>query len=313
MSAIFYVFLFASVSHIAVSLLFPKGQVVSFWYKNKISLNEGDTSECSSSINSTNIFNDIKMKMLEIKATSMTADGSAVDYPTVKKSASFAQYVDLVKELKAVDLAQLSASAKKAALINIYNSLIVHAILEGLLDLNGGTVARLKLYASASYQIGQYLFSLNEIENGLLRLNRKSAVPMTFRPFRKENDPRRKLMMDELDPRIHFALNCGAKSCPPIGVYSPDPEELDEQLALATESFLDDSVFFDATTKTITLSMLFNWYKNDFGNNDEEVIEWVKTHASPELRGKLQTFQNSLKGDQPKISFSAYDWNLNSL
>jgi hypothetical protein len=64
-------------------------------------------------------------------------------------------------------------------------------------------------------------FSLNEIENGLLRGNRVSAVPFTSVPFRKLNDQRRKLML-EVDARIHFALNCGAKSCPPISVYLED-------------------------------------------------------------------------------------------
>ena len=40
----------------------------------------------------------------------------------------------------------------------------------------------------------------------------------------------------ELDPRIHFTLNCGATSCPPIRVYSAP--NLDSQLNRAAASFL---------------------------------------------------------------------------
>jgi hypothetical protein len=31
--------------------------------------------------------------------------------------------------------------------------------------------------------------------------------------------------LQPVDPRIHFALNCGAASCPPIRVYTPDKLE----------------------------------------------------------------------------------------
>ena len=48
-------------------------------------------------------------------------------------------------------------------------------------------------------------------------------------------DERACLALD-LDPRIHFGLNCGAKSCPPIRVYSPT--NLDSQLNRAAASFL---------------------------------------------------------------------------
>ena len=45
------------------------------------------------------------------------------------------------------------------------------------------------------------------------------------------------------DPRIHFALNCGAVSCPPIAVY--EGESLDEQLDIATEGFLEGNTIVD--------------------------------------------------------------------
>ena len=60
-----------------------------------------------------------------------------------------------------------------------------------------------------------------------------------------------------LDPRIHFALNCGANSCPPIGVYSG--KSLKRQLEMASQSFLGSSTVVNHDTATVTLSKLLLW------------------------------------------------------
>ena len=70
-------------------------------------------------------------------------------------------------------------------------------------------------------------------------------------------------MVDRLDWRIHFALNCGAQSCPPIAFYKVD--QLDAQLDLATSSFLQSETSIDHDRKTIHLSKLFRWFAADFG------------------------------------------------
>ena len=99
----------------------------------------------------------------------MSEDGTSVNYESAKISKSFQEYIELVKNLKSISLRDLSISEKKSFLINIYNCLILHAIINGLLDVSGGTLARMKLYATAAYNIGGNIYSLNEIENGLLR------------------------------------------------------------------------------------------------------------------------------------------------
>ena len=44
---------------------------------------------------------------------------------------------------------------------------------------------------------------------------------MFSKPF-GSSDPRLKVALTEHEPLIHFALVCGAKSCPPIKTYSAD-------------------------------------------------------------------------------------------
>ena len=101
-------------------------------------------------------------------------------------------------------------------------------MVEGLLkaSFGGETLSRLKFYAKSSYNIGGFAFNLNDIENGVLRANRVSAVPMTSIPF-GPSDPRLQISLKVVDPRIHFALNCGAQSWPPcIKLWGPELSSL---------------------------------------------------------------------------------------
>jgi hypothetical protein len=157
--------------------------------------------------------------------------------------------------------------------------------------------------------IGQYPYSLNDIENGLLRRNSRSAVPMTSAQFGRD-DPRLAFMMDEVDPRIHFALNCGAQSCPPISVYAGEQDKLDKQLDLATKGFLNQSVEFNAQTSTITLSQLFQWYRVDFGKSDDEVLAFVKAKSSAETQKAFAEFEEACKNKT--IVYAPYNWAMNT-
>ena len=69
--------------------------------------------------------------------------------------------------------------------------------------------------------------------------------------------------MTNIDFRIHFALNCGAKSCPPIAFYTVD--KLEEQLELAGALFLNEDTRIDAQRKEAHISRLFLWFLKDFG------------------------------------------------
>ena len=76
-----------------------------------------------------------------------------------------------------------------------------------------------QFFNTISYIIGGHSYSLNDIENGILRANRK-AIGALKKPFGK-NDPRLAVALSEPEPKVHFGLVCGAKSCPPIKTYTP--------------------------------------------------------------------------------------------
>lgn len=151
-----------------------------------------------------------------IYASFLNDEGTRVDYDGIKKSEVFATYEKLAQQLQRVNIAELDENGKLAFFINIYNALIIHGQVR--LGIPPSFLARLRFFASTSYIIGGYAFSLDEIENGVLRANRRSPAAI-FKPFSK-GDGRLEFAMKQNEPLIHFALVCGAKSCPPIKCYT---------------------------------------------------------------------------------------------
>lgn len=84
------------------------------------------------------------------------------------------------------------------------------------------------------------------------------------------NDPRTKYTMKRCDPRVHFALNCAARSSPQIAIYSST--NLEKALNMATASYCNAETDVRMKNKEILLSKFFLWYKSDFGRSDMEVL-----------------------------------------
>ena len=72
-------------------------------------------------------------------------------------------------------------------------------------------------------------------------------------------DPRRRLALKRFDERVHFALNCGAKSCPPVKKYTA--EAINEELRLAAMAFCEqeDNVSVDEENSVLKLSKILDW------------------------------------------------------
>ena len=73
------------------------------------------------------------------------------------------------------------------------------------------TFKSLDLFYRHAYKVGGLVFTLDEMEHGVLRCNRGHPSNPGIPTFQDENDPRRDLALKHFDPRIHFALNCGGK------------------------------------------------------------------------------------------------------
>ncbi|XP_045158695.2 uncharacterized protein LOC123524512 isoform X2 [Mercenaria mercenaria] len=249
---------------------------------------------------------DLRKLILKIYSSYLSADGKKVNYNGIGKSSEFEQYVRLAKELVRVQIVEATREEKLAFFINVYNAQVIHANVTMGPPVN--LWQRYKFFNTVRYIIGGHQYSLQDIENGVLRANRK-GMGMLMKPF-GSSDPRLKVALETPEPLIHFALVCGAKSCPPIKTYSA--EGIYEQLNLAAESFLEgeDGCQVDMSKRTIKLSQILKWYSVDFGKNKDEVVDWVHKHL-PDSEKKTQVGE-LLQSKNYKLSHMPYDWGINS-
>ncbi|XP_053295572.1 uncharacterized protein zgc:152951 [Pleuronectes platessa] len=243
--------------------------------------------------------------ILKLFSEHLSADGKSVDYNGMSSNPAFKRYSELAIQLQRVELLSLSREEKLAFFINTYNALVIH----GFLRLGAPTNmwSRYRFFNYVSYLIGGEVFTLQDIENGVLRGNKKGLAQFR-RPF-SNTDPRLQVALPNAEPLIHFALNCGAKGCPPIKTYSP--QDIDSQLRISAEAFLenDDGCVVDSGKREVRLSQIFKWYKADFGGTDENLLKWVLEHmgASP----KKTSLQGVMSEGKTKVTFLPYDWSSN--
>lgn len=205
-----------------------------------------------------------------------------------------------------IHLANFLFLRKQAFGINLYNLMIKFAFIKvgaGNSDLN-----RLTFFNSVAFRVGPHIYNFQDWENGFLRQNRKAPYALSFQ-FAKD-DPRQSLMVKTVEPRMHFALNCGAQSCPPVNHYTSG--NLDYELKLAAASFCesDANVSFDSEKMELRISKIFAWYKQDFVNNPKEYPEVLSKLLMGAKKDKLERMIDDAyrAGQTIKISYLRYDW-----
>ncbi len=252
-----------------------------------------------------------------------SADGTRVSYKSMASSEEFLQYIHLSSRLQDVSLSSLQdlpSSVRFSLFSNVYNGMIVHA--NCVLGCPDDTPAARQHFFSgesgAAYDIAGLRFTPDDIEHGILRANTRHpyATPEGRNSFWSAGDPRTSLSVDNLDPRVHFVLNCGAASCPPIKVLGEDPEPA---LASATAAYLSGDnlrittkVGISGERKTVvTLPKLLFWYSCDFGENDEAVIHTLIRLLGEHSESAAQ-LQSALTRGDVAIEYLDYDWTANS-
>uniref|UniRef100_A0A8C1KD43 Zgc:152951 n=1 Tax=Cyprinus carpio TaxID=7962 RepID=A0A8C1KD43_CYPCA len=227
---------------------------------------------------------------LKLYSDHLSEDGKTVDYKAMSRSLCFERYCDLAVQLQRVELLSLSREEKLAFFasggnVKCSQFLCIWSVV-------------LQFFNYVSYFIGGEVFTLQDIENGVLRGNRKGVAQL------------HEVALPDVEPLIHFALNCGAKGCPSIKTYTP--QDIDSQLCSAAEAFLenDDSCGIDSVGREVKLSQIFKWYKADFGGTDEKLLNWVFDHMGASQ--KKRTLQALLSEGKVKVSYLPYDWSINS-
>ncbi len=103
------------------------------------------------------------------------------------------------------------------------------------------------------------------------------------------------------DARVHFALNCASRSCPPLLGKPFDPATLDEDLDILVRSFINTNpmgVVLEPGGRRVRLSKIFDWYADDFGGKGGRVA-FVNRYREKPIPNDAE------------VEFMDYNWGLN--
>jgi len=198
-------------------------------------------------------------------------------------------------QLAALDSKPLSESlsttrAKTAFWLNLYNGCLHSTLAENPDQLE----SRWRFFRRDCITVADTGLSPNDIEHGLLRNSMASwgfgYIPRLFlSPFERTH------RVETVDPRIHFALNCGASSCPLVRLY--DAETLEETLEEATSTYLRDTVEYDGEANEVHVPRVCWWYRGDFGGKAGTLDLLHRTGVVP-------------PGRNPQLRYQDWDWSL---
>jgi hypothetical protein len=224
--------------------------------------------------------------------TSVLADhvrDGRVRYAALREDPRFTAYIELLSA-SAPDL--LRSNEATAFWINAYNAFTLKVVadnypVESITDLSTGPMAIAYVFKTSVWDrefvpIGGKVYSLNMIEHDILR-------------------PRG-------DARIHFALVCAARSCPPLRAEAYNAVRLDEQLDDQGRIFIRDTRHnrVDLDRGEVTLSRIFDWYAGDFESEAGSVLRYVARYLPDSLGRQILEREGDLT-----ITHMEYDWRLN--
>lgn len=244
--------------------------------------------------NALNVLKDLNLAFAGVCNTSVSIDGHFVDYPSIRGSAGWRQILILLSELAISDdsiMSHVDLYVKKACLYNLYNILIFHAKL--VFGHPTDLIKRGKFFNDAAYVISGKRITSVELEHDILRTRMN------------DKDDRIAWRLQEKDPRMHFVLNCGAQSCPPL--VAIDETKTEEILQTATERFISNNCEIDLPAGKVTLSRLWKWFRKDFtaeSDTDNALMLWIAERANKQIRHDIE----SLIRTDYKIKFMPYNW-----
>ena len=205
-------------------------------------------------------------------------------------------YLDHFRQLDAAALdAALDSQTRQLALwINVYNGYTQH-----FLKTNPALYLkdRPAYFSKAQVGIAGDVVSLEDIEHGVLRRGATIYTLGHVRLLFWRSDFIQRFAVDSVDYRIHFALNCGARSCPAVLPYTAD--QVNQQLDASTRDYLQREARYDAASNIVQVPALLRWFSADFEGGSADA-----------KRGILRRYGVIPADAAPDIEYRPYDWTL---
>jgi len=207
-----------------------------------------------------------------------------VDYNGIGKDQHFSEYL---QSLQGAKVEQLSRNGQLAFWINAYNAITIDKVIKKKPKKSvretgfPGLWTSTKFFTSPEHIVANRRLSPDDIEHKILRKKFK-------------------------DPRIHFAIICASKGCPPLPRVAYTEANVQTRLEEETKSYLNSNrgTRIDRSTNTLYVSKLFDWFSEDFIQKSGSIVAFMRPYLDEEVLSFLD--------NKPKISYLKYDWTLNA-
>ena len=191
--------------------------------------------------------------------------------------------LNYLNSLQATDVTKLNRNEQYAFWLNLYNASTVNlgvknSPLDSILDIKSNPLDLKGPFNDNIAKVNGKKLTLDTIESGIVR------------PIWN-------------DPRLHYAFNCAAISCPNLGREAYKGAKINAQLNAAAKAFINDPRGIRINNGKITASKIFFWYSEDFGKDKRAVLDHIKKFGSAKLKAELN--------GKTKIDSYEYDWTLN--
>jgi GH15 family glucan-1,4-alpha-glucosidase len=260
--------------------------------------------ETSETLLETELQPDVQVKKMVNILRGQFYDGHTqrIDYPLIQATDIYREFDRAVGALRSFDTAGLVDDKQKIAFwINVFNALVIHGVIAFGIRTSVKEIPF--FFERAQYQIGKNLYSLSDIEHGVLRQN--AVPPWRIRRRFRAGDPRLDDCVTQIDPRIHFALVCASRTCPPIEAYEAD--NVNAQLDTSSQVFINATTRADKNTGILQISEIFKWYRRDFHMDDAELIRFIVNY----LYDKEIADWFEERAPRLRLAYRTYDWRLN--
>jgi hypothetical protein len=190
-------------------------------------------------------------------------------------------YID---RLAAVNISGHARHEQLAYWINLYNALTVQVVLAHYpvasirdIDISPGLFSD-GPWGAKLVSVEGVALSLNDIEHRILR------------PIWR-------------DPRIHYGVNCASIGCPDLRPEVFTGARVEQQLTEAARAYVNDPRGVSIEDGNVTVSKIYDWFIEDFGGDEDGVIDHLLDFAKPALAVELRRIG--------KLYDTSYDWSLN--
>lgn len=206
-------------------------------------------------------------------------DRGEVDFAALQGDASESGLGALEAYVNAIAATPLDAAptpnGRLAHMVNAYNALSMYNVIASGIPASHEGFAKVRFFVLRKFVIGGSALSLYDFENNIIR------------------------KLD--DPRVHFALNCSAVSCPVLPRTVFTSGALDQELDREARNFFarQENLSVDDRQRTVSFNEILKFYTEDF----------VPGHA-PTLVAYAQRYTSVRIPADYSVVFRRYDWTI---